>query len=447
MIVSLFLVAVPSLSDESRDCRYLDTRGVEAGRDAQGYYVRTLHVEGVGNKLGRTASYQEVGDYLASEAGAIIFYFGTMTQRDAGPAEWRAADPLTVLKAFAVAAGLEVETPAKDFWMIGGPWVKEEGAVTLFAQPLDPRGQAHLPSREAEEIERALVSQLPIRHDVLGSTMRYAGVSYYWLPKEGRNILLVLGTSGSERRPTSTFHSSLEVAFKVRVNRVGGKLRVTCLWQSEAPAGRLLPEIDEDFDGDGYRDFVFNNSGDRDWEPSNVVLSGKEGTTLFAFYGTELAVEKGVAGPKRIGVPQFYSQEETDAILRVPLVDRNLAPPRSPGPHVLKYSREDGEFEREEPKTRKASAAAAGERPTERPERALAEVAGGPGKVRLYLIGQINWNPHSPFEQVLSLPSEWTTHVTPELIKQGYPARILNEYKSPGYLAAEEKRAAAARVR
>jgi hypothetical protein len=59
-------------------------------------------------------------------------------------------------------------------------------------------------------------------------------------------------------------------------------------------------------------------------------------------------------------------------------------------------------------------------------------------------IGAVNASVPSEFDRVTVFETRWKADVTPSDIKAGYPAHILFDYKSPGFLAEEEKRRHAA---
>ncbi len=423
-------------------CQYADYKNFEVGRDEKGYFIRTRFEPAVnwaafGYRTG--GPYQSVGDYLARETGAAIVYFSIETPNRLERGEWRGTNPLSCFASFAKAAGLEV-IESKDLWIVGPreDWFRGRVGATLLAQPADPKEQGFLPAREVGEVERALVSQLPVRDatvDRSSPQMSFAGVTYYWLTKEGRDTLLVVGSSSAwTRHLPATFK-----IFKVRLDRSGEKLKVKCIWAAEENAGRLLPEISEDFDGDGYRDFVFD-SGGADHVPNQVVLSGKDGRRLLAFNGNEIAVEKAPSGPPRVAVPSLFDE----GVLEEPQVSRGLTGKHyDVAPHVMRYSGKEQAFAIDRTAERRIGAAGATEGEAsirEHPGQLLARAAGGLDKVRVYVFGQANLNPYWKFEQVVVPRPDWRVAITADDIKQGYPAHILYEYKSPGYLAAEEER-------
>jgi hypothetical protein len=354
----------------------------------------------------------------------VFYYSQSLTENPLEANEWRASDPLAVLKSFCRDAGLEVATPEPDLWVIGPPWFKERAALSVSAQPADAATQGFLSVARAGDMERALIAQLPIREGSGNRLVSRVGVSYYWLPKEGRDVLLVLAwiPPALDGRPPQY------KAFKVRLGRSGGKTKVECLWEAlDGPAGRLVPDIDEDFDGDGYRDFVFA-ADTLDYGDSNTVLSGKDGSTLFTFSYSDLAVEKKAAGPKRIAVRH--------------------SPEREPGRDAYEAFAETYQYSPEQERFVPTRESLPQARPAE-PEgsadintgwKRLSRVAGGAAKVRVYLLHRPGGETLSgDVESILVRQTDWTPNVTKELIDKGYPARILFTYKSEGFLAHERE--------
>jgi len=424
---------------QAGDCGYPPFSFFQAGHGPDGYFVRTVLLPGRGASVG-PGPIQGIGDYLASEAGSTVIYFSKRTERDLPASEWRAADPLSCFRKFAAAAGLEVLTPSSDLWLVGTAedWFRNNAAITLFAEPVDLAKQGVFRNYQVTDVEKALLTQLPVRDGEAqrnGPLMAFGGVIYDSLQNEERDTLLVVGTASAWRSYNSSFTYKV---FKVRLDRSGGRIRVGCIWGvSEIPAGRLLPEISEDFDGDGYRDFVFDSQG-ADNVPNYVVLSGKDGHRLFAFSGDELAVERNAAGPKRVAFRAF-----DEALMSETQAARGLTgSPLDNAPGVFRYSPESRVFGAEAGAGRKtASEASSGVSAPGVARRLLAKEVGGAEKIRVYLMGEVWWEPQSRSEQVkITLSAKTLTRITSEMVKAGYPAHILYEYKSPGYLVAEEQR-------
>ena len=369
-----------------------------------------------------------MAEYLASRAGATVLYNTRYTERDLPRGEWRGPDPLSALKAFAKAAGLEVETPSPDFWVIGTPDWNERSATTIFATSLDPERQGFQPVSQVGDMEKALINQLPVR-DGCGRLRKCSiGVSYYWLRDEGPDVLLVQATipPGSSESPPQ------DKVFKVRLDRTGPGIRVDCLWASGA-IGPLLPDVAEDLDGDGWRDFVF--AGAKYDYGANEVLSGQDGHRIVEFLGYELLVEKGASGAKRVGVATLVRNYS------------DLRQTTQRPPSVLAYSNESHAFAAVSTDNEVHAEAATvqhagGENVIDQTRRTFAAAVGGPNNVRAYVLFQGPTRPTYQVEQVIVRHVEPSQVITPELVKSGYPARIWFEYESPSYL--EEKRRKAA---
>jgi len=373
--------------------------------------------------LSRHSQVFEVGDYLASQAGATIIYLFFGTEQDVAQGEWRGMNPLAALAGFADAAGLRVETPTPGLWVIGPEWRSKEAAVTIFVHSLDPASQGLRPTKEVGGLERALVSQLPVRDTEVFASDTALGVGYYWLRDEGPQTLLVVGSSRPMDNPNFTF---LKV-FKVQVRLVSGSLMVDCLWSSREVGGRFIPEIAEDFDGDGSRDFVFDSDG-RD-HVSTTVLSGKDGSLLASLSGNELAVEKSQGGRKRFAV---------DYLVGMKFDGEESGPDGETrkGPFVLEFDRQDRSLEVEEERDI-PQASAATPRPrlpfTAGPRQLLTQALGDPGRVRVYLLQPGAALPRAGFEEVPQQRYTWNLAVTSDSIAKGYPARILYRYESAGF--------------
>lgn len=414
------LVLLVTSGPAASRCPYPDTGLFQVGRDEKGYFVRAKPAEGF-SRVSAHAWVNPVVDYLAEAQRTTAFYFGEgMTEKALDANEWRGDDPLLTLKAFLHDAGLDLETPQPDVWVVGPSWFKEQGALSVFAQPLDPTRQGFLSAAQAGDMERALVAQLPIREGSGSPVVSRIGVSYYWLPKEGRDALLVLASLPPllERRPPQYR------AFKVQLDRSGGRTSVECVWAGDAP-GRLVTDIEEDLDGDGYRDFVFE-ADTRDYGDANTVLSGKDGSTLLTFSYSELAVEKKAAGPKRIAVRQMPGREvgETPEAY-------SETYQYSPGQARYMPVSETGQQAR--------ALESAGPAGINTGWKRLARMAGGAENIRVYLLNRTPERLSGDVETVLVRRTTWTPEVTKELIDKGYPARILFTYESAGFLAHERE--------
>ena len=423
--LSFLLVAAPLAAQ--RDCTYGEPVSVVFGSDEGGYFIRA-HWKDRFYEPRKGYDMAPIADMAGRRADATVLYATRYAERDLPEAEWHGPDPLSALRAFASAAGLQVETPQQGLWVVGTPESNERSATIVFARPLDPERQGFQPDEQVGDLERALVAQLPVRAACGCFRSCSIGVSYFWLPDEGRDVLLVQGTvpQGSAYVPRSS------PIFKVRLDRSSPRVSVECLWSSSA-IGPLVPDIAEDLDGDGYRDFVFD--GVRYDGGYDVVLSGKDGHTLTRFGGYELLVEKTASGPKRIGVQRLGAHPTEHGSSH------------NNRPVVLTYSDQDRDY-MPAPSAAQAVSATGSLSPTEaqpniidESRRAFITAVGAADKVRVYVMHQSPVPGSIPLEQIRVRELPLDVEVTPALVKSGYPARILFEYKSPSFLAYEELRA------
>jgi hypothetical protein len=86
-------------------------------------------------------------------------------------------------------------------------------------------------------------------------------------------------------------------------------LAVDCLWIS-GQVGRLVPEFQEDVDGDGVRDFLFY-PGPENNAPS-FLLSGKDGSNIASFFGDDVAVGHGPDGTYVVLDHRLYYRIDRD---------------------------------------------------------------------------------------------------------------------------------------
>jgi hypothetical protein len=405
-------------------CRYPQGTAFTAGHDENGYFVRA-DWQDPRLRPAKGSTIASVGDYLAHEAGATILYLSLGAARDVGRGEWRAEDPLSTLKLFGAAAGLQVDVPSPGHWVIGPPDFRPSSAFTLSVQPLDPAGQGFKATGEIGDIERALVNQLPVRDTdgVRGATA--LDVAYYQVAEEGPDVWLVLSSLAwvGSSNPYSPFYK----AFKVRLDRANGQLAVHCLWDSLEATGRLVPEIAEDFDGDGVRDFVFQGAGDKH---PDVILSGSGGRVLLTFRGNELAVEKAAASPMWFAVDTIIGMEIEGEPSKGPDSWRE-------GPFFLKYDRSEGDYDIGDKTDLQAEAQPVVDAPGGQfngPRKLLARALGGTNKVRVYLLYPGVHYAGGAYEEVPQQRYSWNVEVTPQAVAKGYPARILLRYNSAGFV-------------
>ena len=424
-VLAFSVASLPVRLLAQEGCNYGRPVSMVWGHDDQGYFVRTEWRDDI-SRPRRGWEICAVGDLAAQQANATVLYNTRYTERDLPRGEWRGADPLAAFRAFAAAAGLEVATPLPDFWVVGTPGWNERTATTIFARPLDPDKQGFQPASQIGEVEQALISQLPVRDGCERLRHCTIGVAYYWLPNEGPDTMLVQ----ADIPPGSIKVAPQTKVFKVRVNRTGPTVKLDCLWASSA-TGPLLPDVAEDLDGDGVRDFVFAG-GIYDYG-TNEVVSGRDGDRLLQFIGNELLVERTTHGPKRLGVATLVG-EDTD------LKGTNLPPTG-----VLAYDEDTRTFG-EVPNGPEAEAQAArgnsprDENRIDRTRRGFATAVGGAKNVKAYVLFQGPQRTAFPVDEVVVRHVEPRQVITPELVKSGFPARIWFEYKSPSYLAEEERR-------
>jgi hypothetical protein len=413
----------------SAPCLPTTSRLLEAGRDQKGYYVRARPWNGDRSVPARVRV-SPVVDTLAAAAGATAFYFGnSLTEKPLGAQEWPADTPLAAVRDFATSAGLVVETPAPDFWLIGPPWINERAALLVTTRAIEKARDA-LPLGQSIELGKALVAQLPVRTDLSGQReVSLIDVAYHFLSEEGRDVLLAVVTIPAVLPP----QPPRVKAFKVKLNRSGGRLQVQCLWSVSGLEGPLITEIKEDFDGDGFRDFIFSSvSSDN---PTTSIISGRTGDELLGFSSWPLAVERKASGPKRVAVgffkegpvPAGEPTEVAEVLAFDPKVSRFVTMP----------------IKREAVRTR------GGE---ERHDvnsgwQMLAQVVGGVQNVVVYGGGPPN-KVKNVAESRLRRSVEyrfignegWPLNPTAEDIAKGYPAQILYSWESEGFRKERERR-------
>jgi hypothetical protein len=333
---------------------------------------------------------------------------------------------LSCLRSFGGAAGLEVITPQPGAWLIGPHELLQRAAVVAYAYPIDPEGKGQPGEQRVGEIERALLAQLPIR--MVEGTPDWIGVGYYWIPEEPDTLLVV--TTHGHRAPRYKLTLGGEIdeqVFKVKLQRGAGKINVECVWGAGA-IGPLLLGIAEDFDGDGYRDFVFE-SPEVNTVPT-VILSGATGAPLARLSTLRLAVQKDSNGSKKLLADGAWQDYE------------------SQGPQVFTYSEDAKAFEPEQ-RTPTASAQGTGQgrKPLSWAETRfvapLAAQVGGFEHLRVYYFpdGAEEAMPKGTEVVKLRWPTAWHGWVlnddpqeTFEKRQKDFPVHILLSYFSPGYL-------------
>ena len=244
-----------------------------------------------------------VAERLADDARAVSFYvqeepvnLGTTKRPIPLDGTWSGRDPLSCLRAFCTAGGLEVRVLDGGVWLIGPTADLDASAVVVVAYPFDFERNGSLDLDE----ERALLRDLPVRlfnptkeHD-FEPDLYWLSLGYYRLPGEP-GALVVLATKGS----ATTGHEVPAEVFKVKLDDTPSGPAVTCIWQSAAH-GELMPQFVEDVDGDGVTDILLGGVGAVNaWD---VLLSGVDGKQLAEFSTEVLAVEQRTEGPRRLAV-------------------------------------------------------------------------------------------------------------------------------------------------
>ena len=376
-------------------------------------------------------------EFLAREAGAAVIYIGRPVTAAPVPleGEWRGADPLSCLRAFAKAAGLEVVVPQPGLWLIGEPRFVEKAAVFAFAYPMDASLQPLQDQAAVAELERAFLASLPVREPRLPMQrddltwdvgVALLGFGYYAVPAEP-DTYLVLTTRGTSTSPSRSWDLLETEAFKVRAERRGDHVTVRCLW-AERVTGPLVARVQEDLDGDGLRDFYFQEAGDVD--KPDMILSGADGSLIAKVSGDCLAVEERAVGAKMFSINMVWDEE--------------------PRAEVHRFNASTREVETVAP--RAAAAQTTGEphtappRAFDRPADALAAQLGSFSKVRAYsLPGFII--PTKPGMEVVHtrLSPVWgwlldrSTREVVEHTPATLPMHVLYKYLSPGYLEDQKR--------
>jgi hypothetical protein len=411
---------VTNAGSQGGQCRNANELGLTFGHDASGYWIRTDLIPGALPPSTAKRWVEPTADFLASEAEATVLFVAGRTTSVLGPAEWRGQEPLNVFRAFCAAGGLEVNTSVPGLWVVVPRGDVTRAAVTVFAQPMNPKLQDFRPAPEIEAWQRVLVNQLTPQY--LEGGDQALGVSYCWLPNEGPNTALVVASWLGEGQ----FAALKTKVFKVRIENPGSRAKLQCLWQSEQAWGALMPEIEDDFDGDGYRDFLFDPGTDE--HHNAVILSGRTGTQLLQLRSGLLAIDRGAPGPRRVAARIKEDGHWTG--------------------HVLSYEREQNAFVEatEYGPAAKSLALGAGDSPRARLLETFVAAVGGRARVTVYAapgwrseltaadrdsdkITFVNWEP-APIRRIY--------YVEPQQVEKGRPSHILYRWESPAYQ--DEKR-------
>jgi hypothetical protein len=382
------------------------------------------------------SSIHDVSEFLAREAGATLYLY---THHSARPVsgEWTGEKPLEVLQRFIDAAGLRLVVQ-DDLWLILRKEPLEHFELSIFASRLDTeRFRPGIESNDA--LERDLLRALPVQDGAFDGAV-HVGVSYAPLSSEGPDVYLVLG---SAYRSMVAREGRAIWAFKVRAIQKGPGFEVECLWPASVRVNGPVVDIREDFDGDGYRDFVFHTEDPEDGP--DVILSGRDGHQLAAFLGSTLAVEKAPTGPKRfvagmaweeLGGARLFEFELENRHFEARGVDQarkqKVERARSQSSYLTtmeeqaeaakktKISKEAGRS--------KTAAETFGEYQT---GELLRGSVGAVEKVRVYYMPGARHGVRSSFEEVQVPQVPWDLTLTPERIRAGSPARILYSFSVP----------------
>lgn len=385
----------------------------------------------------RDSSISSVGGFLAREAGRTLLLWNGLTARSVS-GEWTGETGLEAFRKLVDAAGLRLIAD-DNFWLVlplaDGPRHLE---LSVFALQLDTE---HFQPGigQNDELERALLRALP-PHEIGFDGRVSIGVTYVELSAERSDIFLVLPTWTTSMVAREGRWIG---AYKVRAVRKGGRYDIECLWPraggSTSISGPLVA-VAEDFDGDGYRDFVFHTDDPEDGP--DVILSGKDGHELAAFIGETLAVEKSLSGPKRfvagksweeLGPPRLFEYDAQAKRFRARDVDETA---------VKRIARERSQsayrsgLERDVEDARSAVGGKAPKRPSSGVDR-LEEYESGrllvkkgvaSQNVRLYYMPGARRDHKTPFEEVVLRPSNWDRMLTRSRTDAGAAGRILYRF-------------------
>jgi hypothetical protein len=279
-------------------------------------------------------------------------------------------------------------------------------------------------------LERELVRLLPVRDNGNGYGGASIDVGYYWIPQEPEDHLLVLATLDLHDAPTCGY--TRDTVFKVRVNRGGGGIALDCLWRSDEAFGTFVPEIAEDFDGDGVRDLVFDAGTCDGFE--NTILSGNDGHVLFEFGGAGLAVEKVPSGGKRLAVQWSFAVQH-GKYLPVGVRAGQLA---KNDPVLVQFDPANREFEVDFKGAMRARSLTMADRQGHDWAKVLrlwlSALIGSPDRVHVYVFGEIaHWRTPAPGE-TLSQDFHWSPRpdAATGFRAPDYQSRILFHYVGTG---------------
>lgn len=382
----------------------------------------------------KNASVAAVAQFFAREAGATLYLYTNLTARPV-TGEWRGATPLETLRRFIEAVGLRLVVQG-DLWLVIRDEPLEHFELSIFASRLDT--EHFRPGIESDEgLERALLRELPIESRGYDGLLR-VGVSYMPLPLEGPNLYLVLMSSSAGM--ASPGGRSIW-AFKVRATPKGSGYVVDCLWPAMGVSGPVV-DISEDFDGDGYRDFVFRTEDPG--EAPDMILSGNDGHKLAAFLGSTLAVEVVPAGPKRFAAGMAWEELSGARVFNWDAENRRFEASGVDQARKEKVIRERSqsayrtmiEDQAEAAKQEQASAQAkrlegkAGSLGEYQTGELLRRDVGGAEKVRVYYMPGARRGERTTFEEIQVPVVAWDVMLAPEHIRAGSPGRVIYTYRT-----------------
>lgn len=368
---------------------------------------------------------------------------------------WRGPDPLSCLKSFAQAAGLDVLAPEPRLWLVGLPEQLDHAALVVFTYSMTAEGQPAQPTDADVDLARAIAAQLPIRQvameyepvsDREGKAAEriipvFMGIGTYWVPGEPDTLVAVV-SRGAFTFATAGFPVLDMSAYKVRVTRDAGRINVDCLWGGKV-TGPLIPGFAEDLDGDGLQEYFFQGviRDFRDGDEPDLLVAGADGRAT-QVRADRIAVERKGSGPKHFALFQLLEGTEwPDAA--------NL---------VYRFSPESSTFVRIGDAA--AAAPSGAGRSVVRPEEALAAALGGGEHVKIFAFSDGGAFPASGAEivrvrQSLLVPGAEIVTVRPhplwgwfvdrapaetiEKITPDVPIRIVYKVLTPGYLKVRER--------
>lgn len=363
-------------------------------------------VTGQGRRFGKDRVITGITSFLAGEAGAVVYYFSELTEKDTDCSDIEGSDPSTIMKAIADRVGLRLEVPRRDTWIVGRPLAFETAGLEVSLRPVYADQHQFRNSSDTLSIESALTRGLRVNSRIPSkgtARIRY----YYWWIEGERDSLIVTVRIESEDQLQLMF-----ATHKVTVAHTNGTWRVNPVWQAEDSPGPLVPEFSDDIDGDGVRDYVLDYEA-RD-NSHYALISGVDGRLLARFRGW-IAYDPGRPGPKRIAVRELLGEYRE--------------PPQ--GVHVLDFS---GGTPAEISIPRKKQGTGAGHDSSPYgPDAAVSRLLGDPGRVKS-IVGGTYSNEERASPEAMRKAQERRNLPRCELGEQAAGAceRVHFRYISPG---------------